>query len=107
MLIGEIARVIPALPVALVATALIESGEAGISELALKARVHEMINALEARGAHVHIPRADHDYAVTAGLRMLEMRHIAQRGEDGMIALVPGEETIAAYYANSIAHLLG
>lgn len=105
-LMSEIARVIPALPVALVATALIEARGAALGELALKARVHALIGQLAARGAHVHIPRADQDYAVSAGLRMLELRRIVRRDDDDGIALAPGEEAIAAYYANSIAHLL-
>lgn len=105
-LMSEIARVVPALPVPLVAHALIGAGVSGLDELALKARVGELIDRLVERGGHVHIPRADRDYAVTAGLRMLELRHIAVSDTAGVWRVAAGEKVLAAYYANSIAHLL-
>lgn len=105
-LMAEIAQVIPALPVSLVALALTETRQAPLDELALKARVGETIDRLALKGAHVHIPRADRDYAVDAGLRMLEMRRIVETGEDGIVRVTQGEERIVAYYANAVAHLL-
>lgn len=105
-LMGEIARVVPALPVPLVAHALLGSGASGLDELALKARVGELIDRLVEHGGHVHIPRADRDYAVTAGLRMLALRHIAVCDTAGVWHVAAGERVLAAYYANSIAHLL-
>lgn len=103
-LMGEIARVIPVLPVSLAALALQQAETC--DELELKARIGKLIDDLEAKGAHVHVPRADRDYAVTAGLRMLELRHIVVAGADGLIRVAPGEERLVAYYANAIAHLL-
>jgi hypothetical protein len=38
---------------------------------------------LEARGAHLYIPRHDHDYAFGVGLRMLILRRIVLE-EDGL-----------------------
>ncbi|MBK8456215.1 MAG: 1-acyl-sn-glycerol-3-phosphate acyltransferase [Phyllobacteriaceae bacterium] len=55
-LMTEIARVIPALPVSLVALALTETSDAPLDELALKARVGETIDRLAQKGAHIHIP---------------------------------------------------
>ncbi len=46
------------------------------------------------------------DYAVDAGLRMFEQRHVVATGEDGLIRIAPGEERLVAYYANAIAHLV-
>ena len=34
-----------------------------------------------ASGAHVHIPRADQDYAIEVGLRMLRLRHLVEETE--------------------------
>lgn len=102
-LMAGIAEVIPVLPVPLVALALQETPPPDALEL--KARVGALIDRFEAKGAHVHVPRADRDYAVNAGLRMLELRHIVTSGEDGLIHIAPGEERLVAYYANAIAHL--
>jgi glycerol-3-phosphate O-acyltransferase len=61
---------------------------------------------LEADGAHVHIPRADRDYAVSAGLRMLILRHMVDESELGLYRANMKERLLLQYYANSIAHLL-
>jgi glycerol-3-phosphate O-acyltransferase len=104
-LMAEVGSVIPALPVSLVAVALQDAGADGLDRLSLKARVDAMIDTLEAGGAHIHIPRHDRDYEVTVGLRMLTLRRIVAEGENGMLTIVPGEEPLIAYYANSIRHL--
>ncbi len=103
-LMEDVAKVIPALPVSMVATALFGAGAAGIDLLSLKARVDAMIDLLEAKGAHVHVPRRDRDYAVTAGLRSLASRHIVQEDAGGLFRIAAGEERLVAYYANAIAH---
>jgi glycerol-3-phosphate O-acyltransferase len=93
------------LPVSLVATALLEAGDKPLTVFELKARVARLIDELEAAGAHVHIPRADRDYAIDTGLRMLTMRHFALES-DGALTANPDERAMLAYYANSIRHLL-
>jgi glycerol-3-phosphate O-acyltransferase len=98
--------VIPVVPVPLVATVFVRDPEAALSELDLKARVHELIGELEAAGARVYIPRSDLDYGITVGLRMLTLRHLVRQSADGLYAAAPGERTVLRYYANSIAHLL-
>lgn len=67
-------RVVPVLPVPLVAAVILGHGRAGLSELELKAQVNALIERLEAAGAHTYIPRKDLDYAVGVGLRMLTLR---------------------------------
>jgi glycerol-3-phosphate O-acyltransferase len=107
-LMTEIGRVVPALPVPLVATVLVRRlDERGgpLSELDLKARAHLLITELEAAGAHVYVPRRDLDYAIVAGLRTLTLRHLVTL-EDGLYAARPEEILVLRYYANSIAHLL-
>jgi glycerol-3-phosphate O-acyltransferase len=73
--------------------------------LELKGRVSDLIGALEASGAYVHIPRADRDYAIEVGLRMLKLRRLVLDEESGWRAN-PRERLLLQYYANSIAHLL-
>jgi len=104
-LMAQIGAVVPVLPVALVATVLLQARGQALSELDLKAAVHELIIRLERAGAHVYIPRADHDYAITVGLRMLTLRRIV-RERDGLYSPDPDELPVLSYYANSIAHLV-
>ncbi|HEX8475067.1 MAG TPA: 1-acyl-sn-glycerol-3-phosphate acyltransferase [Pyrinomonadaceae bacterium] len=103
-LMGSIARVIPVLPVPLVATVFVRHPEKAWSELELKREVFELIRRLEARGSHVYIPRGDQDYAITVGLRMLTLRRLVS-ARDGLYSVQPSERHVLAYYANSIAHL--
>ena len=100
-----IARIVPVLPVSLVATALLHDREAGLSELALKSVVYDLIMRLEKAGAHVYVPRGDLDYAVAVGLRMLLLRRIVEE-QDGLYRADPAETTLLEYYANAIEPLL-
>ena len=75
VLMAKVGAVVPALPVALVATALLDAG-VPLSMLELKSRVLALVQRLAASGAHVHIPRGDQDYAIEVGLRMLRLRHL-------------------------------
>ncbi|HSK77989.1 MAG TPA: 1-acyl-sn-glycerol-3-phosphate acyltransferase [Thermoanaerobaculia bacterium] len=107
-LMTAIGKVVPVLPVPLVASVLVrhfdEEGGEPLSELDLKARAHRLILDLEAAGAHVYIPRKDQDYAIVAGLRMLTQRHLVEE-RDGLYAPRPEEMLALRYYANSIGHL--
>ena len=104
-LFDAIAAAIPVLPVPLVATVFLRHPHTAMSELEIKAHAHALINELEQRGAYVHIPRSDHDYATTVGLRMLVLRHLAQV-TDGLYRASDTEHDMLRYYANSIAHFL-
>jgi glycerol-3-phosphate O-acyltransferase len=104
-LMGEIARVIPVVPVSLAATVFVRAPERTWSEIELKAEILRLMKEAEARGAHVYIPRADQDYAIDVGLRMLTLRHLVEE-TDGIFAPRREELPLLTYYANSIAHLL-
>jgi glycerol-3-phosphate O-acyltransferase len=105
-LIAAIGEIVPALPVALASYVFLENGERWISEFELKSAVFGLIKHLEGRGAHVHIPRADRDYAVSSGLRMLILRHLVVANDEWLYRANPDERLLLSYYANSIAHLL-
>jgi glycerol-3-phosphate O-acyltransferase len=102
-LMAGVGQVVPVLPVPLVAEVVLGRGKEGISELELKAEVNARIERLEAAGAHIYVPRADRDYAVGVGLRMLTLRHLVGEA-DGLYSALPSELTLLRYYANSIAH---
>ena len=104
-LMNAVGRVVPALPVSLVATALHDPGGDGLTAFELKARVGMLIETLEASGIHVHLPRSDRDYAIDVGLRMLTMRHFVLE-QDATYRANPEEHQMLAYYANAIRHLL-
>jgi glycerol-3-phosphate O-acyltransferase len=104
-LMDAVGKIVPVLPVPLIATVFVRQGDKAISELELKAKVEQLVEQLQARGAHVYVPRKDFDYAINVGLRMLRLRRLV--GErDGLFYAQSEETAILRYYANSIAHLL-
>jgi glycerol-3-phosphate O-acyltransferase len=103
-LMRAVSRVIPALPVPLVATVFVREPSRAWSELELKAAVLDLMRELSERGAHVYVPRDDQDYAITVGLRMLTLRRLVDTG-DGLFRARSEELPLMTYYANSIAHL--
>jgi glycerol-3-phosphate O-acyltransferase len=103
-LMQAVGRVVPVVPVALMATIFVRNAHRALSELELKAEAARLIAALEAHGAHIYVPRADLDYALTVGLRMLRLRNLVdERG--GLYQVRAEERPLVEYYANSIAHL--
>ena len=101
----EIGRLVPVLPVPLVATVFARNPGRGLAELEIKAEAERLIEALEARGAKIYVPRADRDYAISAGLEMLTLRHVVDEA-DGLYTVRADEARLIGYYANSIAPLL-
>jgi glycerol-3-phosphate O-acyltransferase len=63
-----------------------------------------LIGELERLGSYVHIPRADRDYAIAVGLRMLTLRHLVIEADETYSAN-PKERVLLQYYANAIVHL--
>ena len=104
-LMQAVGRIVPVLPVPLLASVLVTQPERAWSELELKTEVGRLLARLEASGAHVYIPRGDLDYALTVGLRMLRLRHLLDE-TDGLFRVRAPELPLLAYYANSIAHLM-
>ncbi len=103
-LFTRIGRVIPVLPVSLVASVFLASG-APLSMIDVKAAAAGLLDRLHAAGAHAHIPRASFDYAVEVGMRMLTLRGIVTETE-GVYAAAPDATGLLRFYANSIVHLL-
>ncbi|MFI5182116.1 MAG: 1-acyl-sn-glycerol-3-phosphate acyltransferase [Thermoanaerobaculia bacterium] len=102
-LMEAVARVVPVLPVPLVASVLVAEPERRWTELELKAASLSLLSRFEASGAKVYIPRSDLDYAITFGLRALRLRHLVVE-EGGLLRPDPDEMPLLRYYANSIAH---
>ncbi len=102
-LMDAVGRVVPVVPVALIAEAFVRNEGRPLSELELKAEAGRILARLEACGAHVYVPRRDLDYALAVGLRMLRLRHLVDE-QDGLYLARQDEMRLLSYYANSIAH---
>jgi glycerol-3-phosphate O-acyltransferase len=103
-LMAAVGRVVPVLPVSLVATALLEAEGSPLPALELHVRTQGLARRLEAAGAHVYLPRGDEEYATAVGLRMLKLRRLAVEQDAGWVP-AEGELPLLRYYANSIRHL--
>ena len=104
-LMARIRAVVPVLPVPVVAAVLSEgAGADGVTRDAVAQRFAELVNGMEARGAHVHMPRAGRDEAVDAALRHLELRKVIRR-TGAQYRVNPEDRPLLRYYANTIAHL--
>jgi len=104
-LMDAVGRIVPVLPVPLIAAVFVSQPQRALSELELKAEVGRLLARLQAAGAHVYIPRGDLDYALSVGLRMLRLRRLVEE-EQGLFRARQEELPLLAYYANSIAHLI-
>jgi len=104
-LMDAVGRIVPVLPVPLIATVFVAYGDQAISGMELKREVSRLVEKLAAKGAHVYVPRKDFDYAVNVGLRMLRQRRLVGERE-GLYYAQAAELPLLRYYANSIAHLL-
>jgi glycerol-3-phosphate O-acyltransferase len=104
-LMEAVGRIVPVVPVALIATVFVRDPATPCSALELKSRVEKLLERLDAAGAHVYVPRRDLDYALSVGLRMLTLRRLVDES-DGLYRPRAAELPLLAYYANSIAHLL-
>ena len=104
-LMQAVGRIVPVVPVALVAQVFARQPGAALSELEIKGAAGTLLQRLEERGAHVYIPRRDLDYALSVGLRMLRLRRLVEEA-DGLYRARSDEAPLLAYYANSISHLL-
>jgi len=104
-LIETVGKIVPVVPVPLITNVFLASPEKAFSEIELKAEVEQLVEKLQAKGAHVYVPRKDLDYAITVGLRMLTLRRLVDC-KDGLYSARPDEAPVLRYYANSIAHLI-
>ncbi|MDE9451052.1 1-acyl-sn-glycerol-3-phosphate acyltransferase [Aliiroseovarius sp. Z3] len=105
-LMSRIRDVVPVLPVPVVAAIVLE--QETLTRTDLETRFSLLVSDMEARGAHVHLPRGDMSYAAEVGIRLLMQRKlIIEEGEgpQARYRVNKPDRLILAYYANSIAHL--
>ncbi len=101
-LMAEIAKVVPILPVPLVAAALAEAGQ---DRAALRARIGAIAEQLVSGEAVLKLPPQGLDVALTEGLTPLLARGIVVEGPDGL--QVPTEaRALLAFYAAPVWQVL-
>lgn len=103
-LMTAVGRIVPVLPVSLVAELFVAEPQREWSEAEIRTRAQESQKQYESLGAHVYVPRSDPEYSVLVGLRMLTLRRLVLE-ESGRFRANPAELPVLRYYANAIAHL--
>ncbi len=103
-LMMEVGRIVPILPVALIAKIFIDAPSQSFTEEEIKSNARQLQQRYQALGAHVYIPRDDSEYSVAVGLRMLTLRRLVVE-ENVRFRAAADSDRILRYYANSIAHL--
>lgn len=107
-LLTSVGRIVPVLPVSLIATIFVAAPKRPYSEEEIKIKALELQQHYQALGAHVYIPRDDAEYSVAVGLRMLTLRKLVI--QDGNLLRINPDpefqsEKMLRYYAHAIAQL--
>jgi glycerol-3-phosphate O-acyltransferase len=102
-LMDAIRQQVPALPVSLVATVMLESDPGGMQAFEVQARVDRLIADLQADGASVYVSSRKRVETVLNALNMLVLRRLVQES-GGIYRSIPDEIDVLSYYANAISH---
>ncbi len=101
---ADIERIIPVLPVPVIATSLLSDPQRTWTLEALRAHADRLMSTLEAAGAQIYLPDEGQD-PPPVGLRLLLRRKLIEK-TDGGYRIQPDQLPLLRYYANSIAHLM-
>ena len=99
-LMQHVGRLVPVLPVPLVAEAILAAPE-GVSDFDLKAAVYRRIEALQQQGAVVVVPSRTRAFTIDAAFNTLKLRRLVVE-DNGRYRLNPEAHDVLAYYANSL-----
>ena len=102
-LMDAIRQQVPALPVSLVATVMLESDSRGMQAVEVQAQVERLIADLQADGAPVYVSSRKRVESVLNALNILVLRRLVQESQ-GIFRIIPEEMDVLSYYANAIAH---
>jgi glycerol-3-phosphate O-acyltransferase len=100
-LMERVERLVPVLPVPLVAESVL-AAPGGLSEFDLKAAVYRRIESLQEQGAVVIVPSRTRAFTIDTAFNMLKLRRLVDE-DNGRYRPVPGAHEVLAYYANSLA----
>ena len=102
-LMEAIKQVLPALPVSLVATVMLESDQKGMRAFEVQTQVNRLIADLQGKGAHVYVSPHQPVESILNALNMLVLRRLVQESQ-GIYRTIAAELSVLSYYANAIAH---
>jgi len=101
-LMGDIKDIVPVLPVALVSSVMLNSGDQERSVFEVKADVNRLIDKLRSNGALIYYPKHNFEKYIEMALEMLKTRHMVIESR-GLLKSNSEMSDILSYYANSIA----
>ena len=105
---AEIERLIPILPISLLAAVLLQAKSGGIAEIRLKQQVLALAEGLRSAGAPVMLPAGREDRAFNDAIYLLLKRRLIELGADGCLRATERGLPLMAYYRNAIpARLVG
>lgn len=102
-LMDAIRQVVPALPVSLVATVMLEAQPKGLHALEVQERVNRCVAEIQGCGAQVYLSPRNRVESILNALNILQLRKMV-RESGGIYRVVPDEVAVLTYYANAIAH---
>ena len=101
-LMDSIARLVPALPIPIAASTLLQAGSSGVSEFDWKAAFYKQADELRDRGRSVVVPPHTREHTFETAIRTLQLRHLVVKDGDNYRP-APGSEQVLVYYVNSLA----
>ncbi len=102
-LMNGIGYVTPVLPVPLIAQAFRRTGESSITELDVISKVHDLIDALIAKGAPLNDAEKPAKKTLQKSLALMVYWGMLER-QDESYRVIPANQDLLDYYANSIEH---
>ena len=104
-LMAAIKKLIPILPISLVATVIKDDDRQGLSASEIEAQTNRLIEELKSQGAPLYFTTENRVETILNALNMLTLRKLVIE-TDGLYKTVVEEHDLLAYYANSIVHWL-
>ncbi|MCP4756625.1 MAG: glycerol-3-phosphate acyltransferase [Proteobacteria bacterium] len=104
-LLSEIEKIVPILPVGLIAMVMLQGENQGRTSFEVKTGVDRLIEKLKAEGAHIYYPKHNFEKYIDTALEMLKIRHLVIE-DGGLLRPNPEMLDILSYYSNAIVHWL-
>ena len=102
-LAADIEKLIPVLPVPLVATVMLKNREQWLTAVEVEAEANNFLQRLEQAQAPVYIPSESRVESILYALETLNLRRFLQQSDDRYRA-APENLEVLKYYANSLEH---
>lgn len=98
-----IERVIPVLPIGIIATVFLNDPERPLTALEIKAAAHELLLALKEKNAPIYPDAGKMEESLEKAINLMTLRHMLAES-DSRFKIAPEMEALLSYYANALAH---